>query len=344
MSIDIRTYRIAEVDPADPAALDAAFDIRVAARAHDVPRWPRPCRYRHDAAFRFPHPGVREPHWLAYHGDRPVGIGGVELPLLDNLDNAWCEIVVHPDHRRQGAGRALYDHIAGYARRSGRTRLMGDSFDTLPGGHRCDPAGGAFARSVGMADVLREVRRSLDLSVADTAGYDRQLADAWQRADGYSLVQWRDRAPAEYLADLAYLDGRLLSDAPMGDLAWAPENVDAERFSQAEQTRIDRGGRTYNSAVRHDASGRIVGWTALTLERTVPEHAWQLITLVEPNHRGHRLGTIVKITNLQYAIAGEPALRVITTWNAAVNDHMISINEAVGFRPVDMLVNWQQTL
>jgi hypothetical protein len=52
----------------------------------------------------------------------------------------------------------------------------------------------------------------------------------------------------------------------------------------------------------------------------------------------------VKIANLQYVIAAEPLLRVITTWNAAVNDHMISINEAVGFRPVDMLVNWQQTL
>jgi GNAT superfamily N-acetyltransferase len=281
---------------------------------------------------------------LAYQGDQPVGTGSVELPFLDNLDNAWCEIIVHPDHRRRGAGRALYDHVAGYARRSGRIRLMADSFETLPGGHRCDPAGGAFARSVGMADVLREVRRSLELSAADTAGYDRQLSDAWRRADGYSLVQWRDRAPVEYLADLAYLDGRLLSDAPMGDLAWAPENVDAERFSKAEQARIDRGGRTYNSAVRHDASGRIVGWTALALERTVPEHAWQMITLVEPDHRGHRLGTIVKIANLQYTIAGEPSMRVIDTWNAAVNDHMISINEAVGFRPVDMLINWQQTL
>ncbi|MCW2641807.1 MAG: family N-acetyltransferase [Dactylosporangium sp.] len=61
-----------------------------------------------------------------------------------------------------------------------------------------------------------------------------------------------------------------------------------------------------------------------------------------PPHRGHRLGTIVKIANLRHAMAGEPALRVINTWNAAVNDHMISINEALGFRPVDALVNWQQ--
>jgi hypothetical protein len=41
-------------------------------------------------------------------------------------------------------------------------------------------------------------------------------------------------------------------------------------------------------------------------------------------------------------LAHAAGLRVINTWNAAVNDHMISINEALGFRPVDALVNWQQ--
>ena len=32
------------------------------------------------------------------------------------------------------------------------------------------------------------------------------------------------------------------------------------------------------------------------------------------------------------------------TWNAAVNDHMISINEAMGFRPVDGWNNFQLNL
>ena len=73
-------------------------------------------------------------------------------------------------------------------------------------------------------------------------------------------------------------------------------------------------------------------------------HAFQQITIVDPDHRGHRLGTIAKIENLRYAMSHEPALRIIDTWNAAVNDHMISINEAIGFRPVDSWNNWQLTL
>jgi hypothetical protein len=52
----------------------------------------------------------------------------------------------------------------------------------------------------------------------------------------------------------------------------------------------------------------------------------------------------VKIENLRHALAHEPDLRIIDTFNAAVNDHMIAINEAMGFRPVDAWENWQQSL
>lgn len=344
MSIDVVANRVVRLDPADQRALDASFEIREAARAHDLPDFPRTCRHRHHASLRIPWPGYDEAYWLAFHGDRPVGVGNVSLPQLDNLENAWAEIFVHPDHRRHGAGRALYDQIVGYARAGGRSRLMADTIEALPGGQARNLAGSAFAKAMGMENVLGEVRRSLDLTTADISGYDRLLAGAWAYADGYSLVQWRDHAPDEYVADVAYLDGRLHSDAPMGDLEWAPENIDAERMRRMEETRLAHGSRLYSSAVRHDASGRLVAVTALVLEKTVPDHAWQLITLVDPPHRGHRLGTIVKIANLQYAMAGEPALRVVDTWNAAVNDHMISINEAIGFRAMDALVNWQRTI
>ena len=42
-----------------------------------------------------------------------------------------------------------------------------------------------------------------------------------------------------------------------------------------------------------------------------------------------------------YATAELPGLRAIDTWNAAVNAHMIVINERMGFRPVDLWHNWQ---
>jgi GNAT superfamily N-acetyltransferase len=344
MTVELSTCRIAEIDAADEASLDVAYQIRVVAQDHDLPQWPRPCRRRHHASFRHPWPGSAERHWLASLDGVPAGYARLDLPQLDNLDNAWAEILVRPDRRRLGVGRALYEHVVGQARAAGRRRLMGESSEAMPGGPAVDPAGSAFARAAGMTDALRDVRRLLDMSATDLCVHDRLLAEAWRHADGYSLVKWRDRAPAELRADIAYLDSRLMLDAPTGDLAWGQENVDAERVRRAEETRLIYGERCYSCAVRHDASGRLVALTALTFEESVPEHAWQLITLVDPPHRGHRLGTIVKLENLRYALAGEPALRFVDTWNAAVNAHMIAINDAMGFRPLHYQVNWQQTI
>jgi len=44
------------------------------------------------------------------------------------------------------------------------------------------------------------------------------------------------------------------------------------------------------------------------------------------------------------AMAELPGMRYIDTWNAAVNDHMIAINERMGFRAVDAWPNWQMEI
>ena len=204
--------------------------------------------------------------------------------------------------------------------------------------------GSPFAQAMGARPVLYEMRRRLDLSTADTSGYDALLAGAYRHAAGYSLVRWVDRAPDEYLADVAYLDGRLMADAPTGDLDWEPENVDGAQVRDNEARRQAAGDTVYHSGLRHDATGHLVAWTALALEDSAQDHAWQQITIVDPEHRGHRLGTIVKIENLRYARSAQPLLRTVDTWNADSNGYMISINEALGFRPADHSVQWQQTV
>ena len=79
------------------------------------------------------------------------------------------------------------------------------------------------------------------------------------------------------------------------------------------------------------------------LNREIDEstHAWQSTTIVDPSHRGHRLGMAVKVENLIRTCAAEPDLRHVHTWNAEENTHMIAINEAIGFRPVDAWVTCQ---
>jgi RimJ/RimL family protein N-acetyltransferase len=53
--------------------------------------------------------------------------------------------------------------------------------------------------------------------------------------------------------------------------------------------------------------------------------------MVTRPHRGHRLGLLVKTAMLQWLAEAEPQLERIITWNAVANEHMIGINEALGY-------------
>lgn len=333
---------VTPMDPADPPAAEQAYEIVAACTAADLPDFPPQCRQHFFGGLRHPWPGTRTERALAYVGGVASGYLSVDFPQLDNPDNASADLWVHPTRRRRGVGRALHAYAVGLVRERGRKRLVGAAVETLPDRPARSGAGGAFAAAMGAESVLPEVRRRLDVTRLDGVALDRLLAEAWPRAAGYSLVRWQNRAPQEYVDDVAYLDSRLMADAPMGDLAWEPEKVDADRVRAVEEALAARGRRSYHAGVRHDATGQLVAWTMLDFGATPDWHAFQQITLVEPRHRGHRLGAIVKVENLRYAMAHEPALRAIDTWNAGVNDHMISINEAMGFRPVDAWHNWQQ--
>jgi RimJ/RimL family protein N-acetyltransferase len=48
-------------------------------------------------------------------------------------------------------------------------------------------------------------------------------------------------------------------------------------------------------------------------------------------HRGHRLGLLVKAAMLEWLAEAEPQLERIVTGNAAVNQHMIAINQQLGY-------------
>lgn len=342
MDLDTPALTIAPLRVDDPAAVEADYEIRCAARAVDVPDFPPPCRYQHEAQLRHPWPGRDVRHALAYLGGVPVGRYELELSTIDNLENAELDVTVHPGHRRRGVGRRLFEHATELARAEGRKRVMAMSVQTLPGGPERDEAGTRFAQAIGMTNALADVRRRLDLATVDPAEHDRLLAEAWARADGYSVVQWQATTPEEFIDDIAALDSSFLDEAPLGDLAWEPEKVDADRVRRSDAARNAHGARKYNTGLRHDATGHVVAWSALVMFSTVPWHAWQGITLVDPRHRGHRLGVLSKVINFRYLLANEPEVRAIDTWNAAVNTHMIAINEAMGFRAVDAWANWQR--
>ena len=57
-------------------------------------------------------------------------------------------------------------------------------------------------------------------------------------------------------------------------------------------------------------------------------------TLVRRDHRGHRLGTAVKIANLRALQQARPEATEVKTQNAETNAWMVGINVRLGFGPV----------
>jgi GNAT superfamily N-acetyltransferase len=334
---------VTPLHPADDDAVARAYDIRAEAWAADNPDLPPYDRRIFVAGLRHPLPSDEKRYALAYLDGVAAGYLELRLPQRENRENAVVVLVVRPAYRRRGVGRALYDHAVRLLRALGRKRILAETFTRNPDGAPTG-AGDAFAAAMGAHIALTDIRRRLDLTTLDEAELDRLLAEGRARAEGYSVVTWVGATPEEHLADVAYLNSRLTGDAPTGDITWEPPAPDTTRFREFEATQAAQGWRWYNCGARHDATGRIVGWTAIAVSSGCDWHAWQQITLVDPGHRGHRLGTIIKIENLRHVTAHQPALRVIDTFNAQANSHMISINEALGYRAVGGVTNWQAVL
>jgi GNAT superfamily N-acetyltransferase len=281
--------------------------------------------------------------WLGCVAGEPVVLGELKLPLLDNTSNAVVDIVTHPAFRRRGYATAMLEHITERARTNDRSRLIGEICETL-GDVAAAVPGVAFATVAGAKPVTTEVRRVLRIADLDDDLLAQLRDDAVAQSQGYSLVQWDGAAPSELVDDLAVLYSRMSIDAPLEELDWEPEQWSADRYREQEKRIVVSGQQRFSTAARHDPSGQIVALTDIGVAHALPDSAYQWSTIVLPEHRGHRLGMRVKIANLEYLRSSRPRVSTVNTWNAAINDHMVSINEAMGFRAVERWREWQLEL
>ncbi len=276
---------------------------------------------------------------VAVEGDVVLGVGRLLLNVLDNTERAGALALVHPDHRRAGVGSALLAELLERARAEGCTTAAGE-IDEPEGLAGRSPAR-AFAEAHGFTCALMETRRDLQLP-ADPERLAQVAAAASPNAVGFELRSYRDRCPDDLLEGRAALGTAMSVMYPAGDLEVEAEVWDADRIRRTEQGFADMGRHYFAAVALRD--GVSVAFTELGLNVVAPERAFQWDTLVLPEHRGRRLGTVLKLAVLDELQRTSPQTRLVSTWNADVNAPMIAVNEALGFRPNGTLSTWQHRL
>lgn len=279
---------------------------------------------------------------------RVVGHGVLMLPVRDNRHLAVARVAVLPSHRRRGIGGALADRLRRVALTEGRTTLFAEvEFAAEPaagapdamvpregdGLVSADLPGMRFARRAGLGLEIVARRSVLDLPPPDGV-VERFAAEAAARAgDAYRVHTWSDGVPGEWLDQYAALEQRLTEDEPNGGLDLEVERWDAERV-RTEQAKLTEAGKTpLITVAEHVATGTLAGMTLLIDSHDRPELTEQESTVVLPEHRGHRLGMLVKAVNLREHARLRPGARRVSTWNNETNAPMLAINVALGFRP-----------
>jgi len=308
--------------PADMGMIRACFEVSLAAERVDEPAGPWFTERPFTGWLTVGWDGNPREAWLATDQGSAVGWYRLELPVRENADQAHLNIFVHPAGRRRGLGRALLQHAAGRAAAHGRTVLNGDARDGSPGE--------AFARVAGAKPGQVEVQRILDIGKLEKGKLARLRGPAERAAADYSLVSWVGPVPEEYIEQAAAVYNGM-ADAPR-DSEINHEAWDAQRVRErVNGLRPQYGMHDYAVAARHKDTGELAGLTEVSVDPADPGWGFQVFTVVRREHRGHRLGLLLKIAMMEQLATTEPQLERIMTWNGQSNEHMIAVNEAMGY-------------
>jgi GNAT superfamily N-acetyltransferase len=279
---------------------------------------------RHAPAHRRVH------HLLAVCAGKPVGGATLIVDDMRAESAALPFLFVTPDHRRRGVGSLLFEAARQRARAHDRGRLRTMTVAS-------HAAATAFMERAGGRPGL-----VVEQSRCPTAELDVEQLQAWvdraaERARGYSLVAFDGVCPEEHLEAFAAVIP-IMNTAPHAegaeDVVPSPDEV-----RESMRAHVRQGNESWTICAREDSGGRFVGYTELSLPRRRP---WQVIqgdTGVHPGHRERGIGRWLKARNALRLLAEHPEVDYIETWNASANAAMLSINKAMGFRPI---VSWQE--
>jgi GNAT superfamily N-acetyltransferase len=290
--------------------------------------------------------------FVARDGSRMVGAARYEIEPGDDPHTAWMMVDVLSGARGAGIGSALSAKLQGVAATDVIRKAIVYAVSGYASGPRLAPPTGfgsvprdnpevRFLLSKGyrLEQVVRGSRLALPVELAAQFVRAAEIS-----GPDFVIHHWVDRTPQKWRVDMAMLRQVMSVEEPSAGLE-EPEDVwNVERLV-ADEARFESSPRTLLvCAVEHVPSGHLAGFTTLSVPAETDRSISQEDTLVLREHRGHRLGMLLKLANLvevQRRMPGHPS---VITFNAEENRHMLDVNEAVGFVPIGYEGAWRRDL
>ncbi len=286
-------------------------------------------------------------------GGEIVGRVGVDVPLEPGSKVAYWLVELLEAVQGRGLGRALYPLVEETARAHGRTVLESwaehpeASGPTLPSptGFGEIPRDRAARFYLDLGYTLEQVERKSTLEIEAALPHVATLLDAARtRSTGYRVEQWTLPTPPEHAAGYAWAKSRMSTDVPTAALDIDEETWDVERLARHDARFTDAGQTVLVTVAIHEESGDVVAFNELVsgVDESATTH--QMDTLVLKEHRGHKLGQLVKCAGILRWHEIAPHSGRILTFNAEENRPMLDINEEIGFVPRAYIGAWKKTL
>jgi GNAT superfamily N-acetyltransferase len=295
---------VLEIRPID--ADDAAFALSVEIANEVAPDHALTLEERRHILAQLP----RNRTSLAYVDGVPLGTAsGLLHPASPHPS---CRILVLPEARRRGLGRALYGAISEWAAGEGATLIEVRADEA-------DPAGIEFARHRGFEEVSREIKAMLEL--------ERVEPPLVSPPDGVEIVPWSERP--ELARGLYEVYEEATPDIPGNEDLVEPYD---EWLTLHMQGPGDRADATFMAV----AGDEVVGFAKLSLTEAQPEIAYHDLTGVKRAWRGRGVARALKAT--QIAWAKRAGYKRLSTNNEERNAPIRRLNERFGYRPGPALI------
>jgi len=270
--------------------------------------------------------GCHSVHLAAQRADDPQGTWLSAAPFL-----AWLSVGWEGDPREVWLTRGADRGVTGWYRLELPDRENLDRGALERSSAWEGSAGEAFARWTGASATLSDIRRVQELAELPVGQIGELRRVAGQAAAGYALTSWTGLVPERFLDGVAAVNSAM-ADAP-SPAGFERREWDAARVRTEVNGIFPRLGlRQHSVAAVADASGAMAALTQVWIDPAIPDWGFQGLTAVVREHRGHRLGLLVKAAMLDVVAQAEPQVKRLETWNAATNAHMIAVNEALGYQ------------